>query len=336
MHASSGIDDQLRALFARVDVDARYRAIITDFFQDYLAATNGAPGDPGGRDRLVTTYLELLAEQFERPFVFAPYHEQITAPFDYYTFGIEFLRPLVDEARSTVRGLDEMACAADALARRENVVFFANHQTEGDPQAISLLLEHAQPAMARSMIFVAGGRVLTDPLAVPFSMGRNLLCVYSKRYMDHPPAERAAKQRHNRRTMEIMGRLLAESGRCVYVAPSGGRDRPGADGRVEVAPFDPQSIEMFVLMARRSGRRCHFHPMALATYDMLPPPDTIQVELGERRRVKRCAIHLAVGPVLDMDDVPADTLTDADARRRARADAVQQRVRADYRALMET
>ncbi|HVT48680.1 MAG TPA: 1-acyl-sn-glycerol-3-phosphate acyltransferase [Vicinamibacterales bacterium] len=333
MHASSRLDDQLRALFARVSVDARYRAIIADFFHGYLAATADAPGTAAARDRLVTQYLDLLADQFERPFTFAPYHEHITAPFDYYTFGIEFLRPLVDETRSSVRGLDELARAAEALARGENVVFFANHQTEGDPQAISLLLEHSQPAMARAMIFVAGGRVLTDPLAVPFSMGRNLLCVYSKRYMDQPPSDRAAKQRHNRKTMEIMARLLAEGGRCIYVAPSGGRDRPGTDGRVEVAPFDPQSIEMFVLMARRSGRPCHFYPMALATYDMLPPPDTIQVELGERRLTRRSPIHLAVGAAVDVDRFAGHDLPDAAARRQARAVAIHDRVCADYREL---
>ena len=30
----------------------------------------------------------------------------------------------------------------------------------------------------------AGGRVVGDPLAQPFSMGRNLFCVHSKKYID--------------------------------------------------------------------------------------------------------------------------------------------------------
>ncbi len=50
------------------------------------------------------------------------------------------------------------------------------------------------------MIFVAGERVITDPLAVPASMGRNLLCIYSKRYIDHPPELKSEKQLHNKRT----------------------------------------------------------------------------------------------------------------------------------------
>ncbi len=103
------------------------------------------------------------------------------------------------------------------------------------------------------MIFVAGERVITDPLAVPFSMGRNLLCIFSKRYIDHPPEQKMKKQLHNKRTMELMSELLSEGGKAIYVAPSGGRDRPNADGVVEIAPFDPQSIEMFYLMARAGG-----------------------------------------------------------------------------------
>ena len=43
------------------------------------------------------------------------------------------------------------------------------------------------------MIFVAGERVITDPLAIPFSMGSNLLCIYSKRYIDHPPEKKIEK-----------------------------------------------------------------------------------------------------------------------------------------------
>ena len=31
---------------------------------------------------------------------------------------------------------------------------------------------------------MAGGRVVGDPLAQPFSMGRNLFCVHSKKYID--------------------------------------------------------------------------------------------------------------------------------------------------------
>ena len=56
--------------------------------------------------------------------------------------------------------------------------------------------------------------------------------------------------------MELMSRLLQEGGKVIYVAPSGGRDRRNAEGEIEVAPFDPQSVEMFYLMARK-GKNTH-------------------------------------------------------------------------------
>ena len=80
------------------------------------------------------------------------------------------------------------------LKKGHNVVFLANHQIEADPQAISILLDERFPGIAPEMIFVAGERVITDPLAVPFSMGRSLLCIYSKRYIDNPPEQKADKQ----------------------------------------------------------------------------------------------------------------------------------------------
>jgi len=58
--------------------------------------------------------------------------------------------------------------------------------------------------------------------------------------------------------MELMSELLSEGGKAIYVAPSGGRDRPNAQGVVEIAPYDPQSIEMFYLMTQRAGHLTHF------------------------------------------------------------------------------
>ncbi len=147
------------------------------------------------------------------------------------------MRPLVDEKLSTIRGEKNLSEVQSHLKKGHNVVFLANHQIEADPQAISILLDGRFPNIAPEMIFVAGERVITDPLAVPFSMGRSLLCIYSKRYIDNPPEKKAAKQVHNKRTMELMSHLLKEGGKCIYVAPSGGRDRPNEEGKIEAGCF---------------------------------------------------------------------------------------------------
>jgi glycerol-3-phosphate O-acyltransferase len=325
----------LHELTARGVIPPRVRDILDRFFDSYAAALSSAGMDPAAFDHLFCGFIERVAEQFVRPFAFEPFHRQITSPFDYYTFGVEFLRPLVDKTRSTVTGLPQLARLSAQLAARENVVLLANHQTEGDPQAISLLLEDSYPAVAREMIFVAGDRVTTDPLPVPFSMGRNLLCIYSRRYIDHPPEDRARKTAHNRKTMERMSDLLAEGGWCIYVAPSGGRDRRNSRGVIEVAPFDPQSVEMFRLMAERpleggGARPTHFYPMALKTYDFLPPPETVQTELGEARRATRTGLHLAVCPEVDLSACPGSERADKRERREARAGFIWQQVSDAY------
>lgn len=275
-------------------------------------------------------FLESVKKQCLEPFVFSPYHQRIRKPFDYYAFGLDMLRPLIDKAYSSLKGLEHFAEIANAISRGENVIFLANHQTEADPHAISLLLEEHYPKLAEEMIFVAGERVITDPLAVPFSMGRNLLCIYSKKYIDHPPEDKLKKQLHNKRTMELMSELLSEGGKAIYVAPSGGRDRPNSLGVVEVADYDPQSIEMFYLMANRAGHPTYFYPLTLKTHELLPPPQTIQIELGEVRLAKLAKIHLAVGPKIDMDNYPGNHLSDKHARRKARADYICGLVRKNY------
>lgn len=293
----------------------KYQKILTQFFQCYMQTT-------GEDDSIFKRIVLLLEEQFEHPFTFEPYHKKIRHPIDYYQFGLDFIRPLIDHPRSGVIGLNIVDQIDKQLRRGENVILLANHQTETDPQAISVLLEKTHPQIAENIIYVAGERVVTDPLAIPFSKGCDLLCIYSKRYIDHPPELKAQKQLHNKNTMELMSRLLQEGGKIIYVAPSGGRDRRNAQGEIEIAPFDPQSIEMISLMARKAKTPTHFYPFALATYDLMPPPETVQKELGEVRMAKRCPTHIAFAPEFDMEKFPGSEENDKTKRRKARSDAI--------------
>ena len=92
--------------------------------------------DPDDYDTLWHTLLDQLTLQLDTPFTFEPFHRGLRAPFDYYRFGLDFLRPLVDKAASSLRGHDHLDRVTAQLAAGENVIFLANHQTEGDPQAI--------------------------------------------------------------------------------------------------------------------------------------------------------------------------------------------------------
>jgi glycerol-3-phosphate O-acyltransferase len=315
-------------------VPSKYHSIIRHFFDQLEKALAKAHRPMDAFYRQFDLFLHLIEEQFQSPFVFPSYHAKIRKPFDYYRFGLDFIRPLVDLPHSQVFGLDIATQIEGQLQRQENVILLANHQTETDPQAISILLEKTHPLLAEQIIYVAGERVVTDPLAIPFSMGCDLLCIYSKRYIDHPPDQKAKKLLHNKNTMERMSRLLAEGGKIIYVAPSGGRDRRNQDGVVEVAPFDPQSIEMFYLMARKSGTLAHFYPLTLATYELLPPPDTIQRELGEQRFACFTPIHLSFSNEFDMEHFPGSEEPKKVFRRKNRASAIWNIVNHEHERLL--
>ena len=325
--------DALEKLVKEGKITKDLSPVIRDFFLSYDDAIkeNGFTTDEV--KPILTQFINLVAEQLASPYPFEIYHQRILSPTNYYRFGIDILRPLVDFPHSKVKGLDNLNDIEQKLANGENVILLANHQTEPDPQAISLLLERSHPRFAEDIIFVAGHRVTTDPLAIPFSMGRNLLCIYSKRHIETPPEQKQQKLLHNQRTMKKMAQLLDEGGKCIYVAPSGGRDRKDSDGIVRVAPFDPQSIEMFRLIASNSDKPTHFYPLSLVTYDLLPPPNSIEKNLGERRNARCTPIHLAFGKEVDLDSFPGNDHPDKNQRRQNRADYIWSLVNDAYHSL---
>lgn len=308
---------------------------LRDFYQSYLHAVREKGISEASVNPILEQFLDRVIEQIEHPYLFPPFHERIKKPFDYYAFGLNLLRPLVDFPHSRVVRLTIVDKMINQLRMGHNVILLANHQTEPDPQAISLLLENTYPAFAEEMIFVAGHRVVTDPLAIPFSMGRNLLCIYSKKHIDNPPELKVDKLLHNQRTLKRMEELLAEGGKCIYVAPSGGRDRPNAAGDIDVTPFDAQSIEMFCLIAQKAKTPTHFYPMALSTYHLLPPPNSLKKELGEQRQAQCAPIRMAFNDEIDMDTFPGSEHADKKQKRLLRAEYIWNIVRNDYLALIK-
>ncbi|KAL6008209.1 hypothetical protein ACLOJK_033715 [Asimina triloba] len=108
--------------------------------------------------------------------------------------------------------LSNMAVAFDRMlleVEGHNIILISNHQTEADPAVISLLLHTTNPHLPEKLIYIAGDRVVTDPVCKPFSMGRNLLCVYSKKHMHDIPELVEMKKRANTRSLKEMALLLS-------------------------------------------------------------------------------------------------------------------------------
>lgn len=315
-------------------INKKIHDIFVNFYLTYAQSISSKGLSMEEHDHLFDTFLTLVEQEYPSPHSFLPFHKKITQPFNYYKFGIEFVRPLVDNKSSRTLHPENIKKISDQIRAKENVILFANHQTEVDPQLLSIALEESYPDLATEVIFVAGDRVISDPMAVPFSMGRNLLCIYSKRYIDIPPEKKFEKQQHNQRTMKKMKELLSEGGQFIYVAPSGGRDRPNEKGEVPVSTFDPQSVEMFRLMAKQAGQMTHFYPLALATYEILPPPRRISTELGEERNANRSGAFFSFGAEIDLDHIPDLDQHDRYTGRIIRANYIQDLVNNEYDRLM--
>ncbi len=325
---------ELARLVGSGAVSSKYQSLLRHFYEEVLNALQQAHRPVQPFYDQFARFLHLIKQQMQTPYRFQPFHQKIRKPFDYYQFGLDFIRLLIDLPRSSVLGIEIVGQIESQMQNGENVILFANHQTETDPQAISILLEQTHPHLAENILYVAGERVVTDPLAIPFSMGCDLLCIYSKRYIDHPIELKAKKQMHNKHTMERMSRLLKDGGKVIYVAPSGGRDRRNAAGAIEVAPFDPSSIEMFYLMARKAKTPTHFYPLTLSTYELLPPPETIQLELGEARMAKFTPIHLSFSTEFNMEIFPGSEESEKNARRKNRALAIWNIVNQEHQKLI--
>ena len=330
-HTLQSLREKIKSLTTNGSVPEKYEKILEGFLESYQSVIASHGKNLSQCLPSFDLFLTLIENQFQNPYLFEPYHQRIREPIDYYKFGVDFLRPLVDLSLSTANGLHHLKDIVTKLQRKENVILFANHQIEADPQAISVLLGNHEPEFAEKLIFVAGTRVTTDPLAIPFSMGINLLCIHSKKYIDTPPFLKHEKQLHNKRTMELMSELLSEGGHAIYVAPSGGRDRANAQGVVEVAPFDPKSIEMLYLMTKKAKCLSHFYTLALSTYHLLPPPETTDTEIGEKRITHGGAIHLAFGPEVNMEEIPKLTSDmGKQEKRNLRAEFLWRQVKDDY------
>lgn len=312
-------------------ISSKFNRLIQDFYESYIQAIPTS-SNRNKCEELFELLIQLVLEQVKKPHSFSIFHSSLRQPFDYYQFGLDFIRPFIDFHRSKIWGNKALKSIQEQLEKGENVILLANHQTEPDPQIISLLLEPIAPKLAEEMVFVAGHRVITDPMAIPMSLGRNLLCIYSKKHIAHPPEEKEGKILHNQRTLKQMQELLNEGSYCVYVAPSGGRDRRNAQGEIEVAPFDPQSLELFWLIGQQSKQPTHFYPLSLKTYDLMPPPKSIEKELGEKRTISYTPVYLFFGDEIDMEHFPGSDNKDKKLKRTKRADFIWRQVCQNYEA----
>src|SRR5258708_2656071 len=101
--------------------------------------------------QLVEQLTRLVQEELQHPHSFAAFHKALRTPFDYYQFGLDLVRPLIDFKHSKVLGQEHLKSIVKAVEKGDNVILLSNHHTEIDPQIISLLLEKKAPKIAEEI-----------------------------------------------------------------------------------------------------------------------------------------------------------------------------------------
>lgn len=264
-------------------------------------------GTNHGKEEIIqtmATVLDRILLQFEDPFTFPSYHRAIREPYDYYTFGQNYIRLLLDFRNSYVGNVGHFDKVEEQLKQGHNVVLFTNHQTEADPAVMSLLLETHHPYLAPNLTYIAGDRVVMDPFCKPFSMGRNLLCVYSKKHINDEPELIDMKRKANARSLKELAGLLRKGGQLIWIAPSGGRDRPDPiTQKWSPAMFDPGSVENMRRLLGLSQMPGHMYPLALLCFDIMPPPPKVEKEIGEQRLVGSSGVGMSINSELIFEEI---------------------------------
>lgn len=300
----------------------------TDFFGNYKKAILSADL-PTHDIKLVAEVQASIADtvinQFANPYKFPSFHQSMTEPYDYFEFGQKYVGSLIDFTKSYLGHRERFDEIEKQLEAGDNVIIYANHQSEADPGIWAHMLMHTHPKLAKQICYVAGDRVVSDPLCVPFSMGRNLYCVHSKRHMEDDPDTKAEKSAMNRQTLRNMGMAFAKGGTLLWIAPAGGRDRPGDDGVYVPGKFDPAAVELMralsVKAENKAGTKSHFYPFAMYSAPLMPPPKTVEKGLGERRMVNFTGVGISVGEEMDVKAV-VEAVPDASENKEAVAAAV--------------
>ncbi|CAM9553654.1 unnamed protein product [Ascophyllum nodosum] len=187
-----GFADKVLEGMAAQGMESGFMSIFGEFLEGYTNCAKRAGTTPEQFQECISTLIKMVPENVKEPYKFELFHPATKDPLDLYTWGNDFFRPLVEMDKSLLAGKENLDKIVDYLAKGENVFLLSDHQTEADPQVISLLMEReGYGKLASGLVDVAGHRVTTDPLAIPFSMGRNLLWIFSKKYTENPPSSRA-------------------------------------------------------------------------------------------------------------------------------------------------
>ncbi|KJP88192.1 hypothetical protein AK88_02139 [Plasmodium fragile] len=202
-----------------------------------------------------------------------------------HEWSLQFWSQLIDHENSKFKGTQHIDQMEKWIEQGHNIIIFSNHHIEADANIIKYFFHiHNASNISRNIIFIGGHKIRADPLSRPFSVSANLLCIYSKKYIENLPQLREEKIMFNHKSLNALKNLLQEGRNIIWLAPSGGRDRRDSHGNIKISTFDPKIIQTFYIFAKRAKIKTHFIGLALNTYNICPPSNSVDVDEIEKQR----------------------------------------------------
>lgn len=300
-------DSDLLDKIANASISGPLKSNFLEFADCYVQLSVDQDTDKDEALDVMQELFDSVEQQTSNPYLFSSLHIPSEEDHSYFELGLKVARPLVLNTPEIINQ-HILQHVQQLLHQGENVIFAANHQTELEPQILSIACDSVAKDLFKNTFFVAGERVTTDPMAAPLSRGRRLFCIYAKRYVSDDKQIEIDRRMHNLKTIKQMKELLNRGGVCIYVALGGGRDRPDESKNVQLTPFDPSSVGLFTLLAQTAKQPTHIYPLVISSFNVLPPPVLVQKELGERRWTRGGKVTVALGeefsyaPFLKIED----------------------------------
>lgn len=124
--------------------------------------------------------------------------------------------------------------------------------------------------------------------------------------MNDAPELAEMKIKANTRSLKEMALLLRGGSQLIWIAPSGGRDRPDpVTNEWYPAPFDAASVDNMRRLTEHAGVPGHIYPLTVLCYDIMPPPPKVEKEIGERRVISYHGTGVSLAPEIIFHEIDA-------------------------------
>ena len=145
---------QLQEDTANGQIPEKVSQLLGQFYINYVRELETHNADTSTLEPIFLVFLKLVKQQISSPYAFQPYHQKIRTPFDYYSFGLDFLRHLIHFPLSSISGLENLQ-EIDLHARLAGDVGMAVPNISYQAAWCWILEHHSKLLMARNSVYGA-------------------------------------------------------------------------------------------------------------------------------------------------------------------------------------